>query len=110
MHISALNQKIIFQKIGVVVDKIGNHTNSWNDYYTCYATISGEGGNEEAVVGQTVENAELCFTVRYCQKVSAIKSSEYRIIFNDEFYDILAIDHFSYKKKAVKFKCRKARR
>ena len=110
MHISALNQKIIFQKIGVVVDKIGNHTNFWCNYYTCYATISGEGGNEEAVVGQTVENAELCFTVRYCQKVSEINSTNYRIVFKNELYDILAIDHFSYKNKAVKFKCRKARR
>ena len=62
----------IFQKNSVVVDKIGNHTNSWSDYYTCYATICGEGGNEQAVVVQTVENAELYFTVRYCLKVFQI--------------------------------------
>ena len=39
-----------------------------------------------------------------------IDSTGYRVVFGGELYDILAIDHMNYKKKSIKFKCRKARR
>ena len=110
MNITAMNVKIIFQKNDVVIDKIGNHTNKWVDYYSCYATVSGENGSEQAVVGETVENVQICFTVRYCRKISDVSSTKYRIVFNDEMYDIVSVDHFSYAKKYLKCKCRKARR
>lgn len=35
MDIALLNVQIMFQKNGVEVDEIGNHINSWNDYYSC---------------------------------------------------------------------------
>ena len=110
MYISNLNVRITFQKNAVVIDKIGNHTNEWQDYDSCYATVSGETGTEQASVGETVENVEVCFSVRYCEKVSSIISTKYRIIFRNEIYDIMSVDHFSYTKKHLKFKCRKARR
>ena len=96
MNITAMNIKITFQKNNVVIDKIGNHTNSWIDYYSCYATVSGETGNEQAVVGETVENIQICFTVRYCRKISNVSSTKYRIVFNDELYDIVSVDPVSY--------------
>ena len=68
MNISNLNVRITIQKNAVVIDKIGNHTNEWQDYYSCYATVSGETGTEQAIVGETVENVEICFSVRYCEK------------------------------------------
>ena len=110
MNITAMNVKITFQKNDVVIDKIGNHTNKWVDYYACYATVSGESGTEQAIVGESVENIQICFTVRYCRKISDVSSTKYRIIFNDELYDIVSVDHFSYAKKYLKCKCRKARR
>ena len=110
MNITAMNVKITFQKNNVVIDKIGNHTNKWVDYYSCYATVSGENGSGQAVVGETVENVQICFTVRYCRKISNVSSTKYRIVFNDELYDIVSVDHFSYAKKYLKCKCRKARR
>ena len=79
MNISNLNVRITFQKNAVVIDKIGNHTNEWQDYYSCYATVSGETGTEQAIVGETVENVEVCFSVRYCEKISSIISTKYRI-------------------------------
>ena len=110
MNISAMNVKITFQKNNLVIDKIVNHTNKWVDYYSCYATVSGENGSEQAVVGETVENVQICFTVRYCRKISDVSSTKYRIVFNYEMYDIVSVDHFSYAKKYLKCKCRKARR
>lgn len=54
MQIALLNVRITFQKNQVVSDEIGNRRNVWEDYYTCYATVSGEGGNEKVLAGLTV--------------------------------------------------------
>ena len=113
MEASLLNVKIIFQKNAVAVDGIGNHTTTWADYYSCHATISGEAGkqtSESDVAGTVVDESDISFTVRYCKKASVIDSTGYRVVFGGELYDILAIDHMNYKKKCLKFKCRKARR
>ena len=64
MDIAAMNVQVTFQENGVVTDKIGNHKNAWEDCYTCFATISGESGREQAVVGETVENTDMNVTVR----------------------------------------------
>ena len=110
MDVAALNVRVTFQVNETVTDKYGNHKNTWTDYYSCYATISGENGKEQAVVGETVENTDMNITVRYCTETAAITSTRYRIVFNDELYDILAVDHLNFKKNALKFRCRKVRR
>lgn len=110
MDIAAMNVRVTFQKNEVVTDKYGNHKNTWTDYFSCYATIGGETGQEQAVVGETVENTDMNVTVRYCKETAAVTSTKYRILFMDEIYDILAVDHLNYKKHGLKFKCRKVRR
>lgn len=113
MEVSLLNVKITFQKNAVAVDGIGNHTNTWADYYSCHATASGKAGkqtSEADVAATVVDESDISFTVRYCKKASMIDSTGYRVVFGGGIYDILAIDHMNYKKKCIKFKCRKARR
>lgn len=110
MEISLLNVRITIQKQETVVDEIGNHTNAWTDYFSCYATVSGEGGTETSVAGLTVDDSDLSFTVRYSRKTSAVDMLGYRILFGNGIYNILAIDHMNYKKKCLKFKCQKVRR
>lgn len=110
MDIAAMNVRVAFQKNETVTDKYGNHKNAWTDYFMCYATIGGETGQEQAVVGETVENTDMNVTVRYCTETAAVISTKYRILFGNDIYDILAVDHLNYKKNALKFKCRKVRR
>ncbi len=110
MDAALLNVKIMFQKKEVVVDVIGNHTSKWADYYSCHATVSGEGGSEKAVAGLVVADSDVSFTVRYCKKAAGITTDGYRISFIGELYNIVSIDHMNYKKKALKFKCEKVRR
>lgn len=113
MDIAALNVKILLQKNETVSDKIGNRINTWNDYYSCHATVSGEGGTdgmEEAVGGTVTDHTKISFTVRFCRKTEAVTSTGYRILFGGEIYNILAMDRLNFKKKAVKFKCEKERR
>ena len=39
MNIAAMRIRITFQKSQVVKDEIGNHTNEWVDYFSCYVKI-----------------------------------------------------------------------
>ena len=113
MNIALLNEKVTFLKNTVVTDSVGNHTNIWYAYYTCYATIGGEGlqsSREKEIAGTTVEDISMTVSVRYCDKTAAITSTGYRIALRDELYDIVNVDHMNYKKKLLKFSCRKVRR
>ena len=110
MEVALLNVRITFQKNEVVTDAIGNHKNRWTDYYSCYATVSGESGTEKHTAGTTVEDSDLAFTIRWCKKASSIDATGYRVIFNGELYNIVLVDHMNYKKECLKFRCQKVRR
>ena len=110
MDVALLNRKITVQKNTVVTDAIGNHTNEWADFYSCYATISGESPNESTSAGMVVDNTKADFSVRWCKAVSEVTPDEYRVVYNGEIYNILGIDHQNFKKKSVKLKCQKVRR
>lgn len=110
MKIELLNVRIIVMKNTVVTDSIGNHRNEWQPYYTCYATISAEGGKEMTDAGMVVDDSTVDFTIRWCRKSTAITSTGYRVRFGDELYDILTVDHLNYKRKSIKLHCRKVRR
>lgn len=114
MNISLLNAVITIQKNTLVTDAIGNHTNTWTDWYSCHATIGGENssskGGEDTEAGTVVDHSGIDFTVRYCAAVSAMTSTEYRVLYGGEVYDIIGIDHMNNKRKCVKLRCRKVRR
>ena len=100
-----------------VEDEEGNVFNEYNidhDYWTIrnrfYATVSGEGGQEVIAAGTSVDHADCHVTVRWCKKLDGLTSVNSRIVMDDEIYDILSIDHLSYKRRALKFRCRKVRR
>ena len=103
MDIGALNVRILFQKSTSVSDEVGNYKLEWEDFHSCYATISnGNGGETEKAV--VTENESLSFTVRYCKKAADINATQYRIFFNDKAYNIKSIDNMGFKKKSLKFR------
>ena len=71
MNIGLLNEKVTFQKNETVVDAIGNHKNAWVDFYSCSATIGGEGlasSKEKEEAGTTVEDVSMTVTMKWiCQ-------------------------------------------
>lgn len=103
MDIAAFNSRITIQKSTSVSDVVGNYTLEWEDYFSCYATISYGAGGEE-LVGQTFEKEVLNFSVRYCQKASAVTPINFRILFRGVPYDIKSIDNMGFKKKSLKFR------
>ena len=115
MDIAALNTRIMIQKRETTVDENANHVNRWNDYFACYATVSGSSGGglnggQEDNAGMTTDHSDLSFTVRYCSETAAVNAAEYRVCFSGEIYDIVSIDHMGFKRKCCKFKCRKVMR
>lgn len=61
MDIALLNVKITVEKNEVTVDEIGNRRNAWTEYYSCFATVGGEGGRETTVAGITVDDSDISF-------------------------------------------------
>lgn len=110
MKVNLLNVQISIEKNHVEVDSIGNHKPLWESYYTCYATVSAEGGKEMTDAGMVVDDSTMDFTIRWCKKSAAITSTGCRVRFGDALYDILAVDHLNYKRKGIKLHCRKVRR
>ena len=110
MKIGNLNTKIVIQKSEVVKDRIGNHTDRWVDYFFCSAYITHEKGDDTFTAGTENDHSDMNVTVRYCTETSAVRSTTHRILFRDEIYDILAVDHLNFKRHGIKFRCRKVRR
>lgn len=110
MNIELLNVRIYIQENEIISDSIGNRKNAWKDYYTCYATVSCEAGKEETDAGIIVNNSKIDFTIRWCKKTSLLDSTHYRVEFNNELYDINAVDHMNFKRKCIKLSCQKVRR
>ena len=113
MNIARLNEKVTIQKSVVRVDPVGNHRNEWEDYFTCHATIGNEGRSERSEItaaGDTVDHTDMDVTVRFSQKTASVTSTGFRVMFRGEIYDILAVDHMNFARKAVKLRCKKAAR
>lgn len=115
MDIAAMNVRVIFQKNETVTDKYKNNNNEWTDYFSCYATVGGtsgggQNGSESQDAGQTNDVSSLTFTVRYSSETAAVDVTNYRLLYDGEIYDIIAINYLNLKKHALKFRCRKARR
>ncbi|MCI2061731.1 MAG: phage head closure protein [Eubacteriaceae bacterium] len=110
MDIALLNTRVTFQKKTVTMDEIGNQIVSWEDCFSCAATISGEGGGETFAAASEEDRSDMAVTVRWCKKTEAVTMTDCRILFQDAAYDINRIDHMSFKKKSIKFFCRKERK
>ena len=110
MNISAMRIRITFQKNEVVEDTIGNHTNKWIDYFSCYATAVEKESGEGEVAGQTVVEQRMDFTVRYCSELSVVVPDKYRIVYKDRIYNILSISDMAFKKKSLKMHAKLQRR
>lgn len=110
MNIGLLNVKITVQKVSITSDSIGNQISTWEDYYSCWATVSAESPKEEDAAGATWDESAIDFTVRWCSEMAAVNSKEYRVVFNGQLYNIEGIDHMNFKRKAVKLHCRRIER
>lgn len=109
MVCALLNQKIEFLRNKVIADEIGNHSNVWEPFFDCRATVSGESGMEVNEQGAVVPKEGLYVTVRYCISTAQIDTTHFRVKYKDDLFSIDAVDHLSYKHKALKFHLKKVK-
>ena len=106
--IARFNERITIQKNTVQVDRYGNHTNAWEDYFSCSAYASTY-TKEEGTGVVTTDERSISFEIRYCSEVSGLTSTEYRVIFHGDVYNIASVDMMNYQRKSIKLLCRKER-
>lgn len=109
MRIADLNLRITFQKMSVVTDKYGNHTNTYRDFFSCYATASGS-GNEITEAGVTTPKETIDFTVRWYKALDAVTSDGFRITAGNKIYNILYVNSMGNHRKCLKFHCERMRK
>ena len=109
LMIEKLNERITIEKSTVVTDKVGNHRNTWEEYFTCFAYASTYQTQEEE--GEvTAEQKSVVFTVRWCSETRGLTSTGFRIRFREQLYNIESVDPMNYQKKVLKIHCRLERR
>ena len=106
--IARLGERITIQKCTVVEDRYKNHLTEWADYYSCHAYASTYTKEEETGVVTTDERG-ISFEIRYCSEVSRLTSTDYRVIFHGDVYNISSVDMMNYQKRSIKLLCRKER-
>lgn len=112
MDIAGLRVRITIQQNETVVDRIGNHTSAWDDFFTCWATatMSGKSAEEKQEAGHTQESDRLDITVRWSSETAAVNSKQYRVLLDGRIYDILGIDEMGFRHNSRKFFCRLSER
>lgn len=103
MNIARLNTRITIQKSVTRVDKAKNHTSSWKDYFTCWATASTGSQDKSEEAAHTVEEERLDFTVRYSSETAAVTPKGYRISFKNRIYDITGVDDMGFLHNSIKY-------
>ena len=109
MKVARLNVRIEIQKNTVSTDRYGNRMNTWIPYLSCYATVSGEAPQEDTDAGLTVDDSRADFTIRWCNAASVLTSTGYRVLYRDEVYDIIGVNHMNCRNRAVKLLCKRER-
>lgn len=108
--IGKLNEKITLQQNTVAVDRYGNHKTEWKDYFTCRAYANTYVKQESEGGAVTEDERSITFEVRFCSEVADITSTNYRILFHGDTYNIEAVDMMNWRRKTVRLKCRKEAR
>ena len=104
MNIAGLRVRITIQKNTTAVDRIGNHTSAWTDYFSCWATAvaSGKSAEETQNAATTQEADRLDFTVRWSSETAVVNSKQYRVMLGGRIYNILSIDEMGFKHNSRK--------
>lgn len=102
--IARRNVRITFQKNAITSDTYRNRVQSWEDYFSCFA-YAGTYETAESGDEVTYEERGITFSCRYCPELAAVTSTGYRIIFEEQTYDITSVDRMNYQMRDIKFRC-----
>lgn len=89
----------------IVIQKIDEKTESWNDLYTPHASINKSKADSEYLnAGASRSKKTLVFEIRYFKELEDIdlNTQRYRILYRDTPYNIGDYDDYMQEHKTVK--------
>ena len=102
MEIGTLNQRITFLEHRIFIDEIGNHITKWEETLSLWAKVTVKTASETTDAGVTKEVQKLEFLVRQSPASLNINSTNFRILFRNNIYNVTGItplyDHNNYMK------------
>ena len=104
MEISRLNVRVTFQRNTILEDEIGNHMNTWEDCFSCYATVSNKNlPKEDEATGIVRETHNMYITVRYCSELKNVQPGTHRIVLEGRIYNIVSVDDMAFRHHGLKY-------
>lgn len=94
---------LVIQKREKTAEK-GKPIEKWDDYFKCWSEVKSLYGKElYAALEAKLENV-LSFETRYCSKLEALNTKEYRVIWDKRIFNIINVDYGKYERKKVVLK------
>lgn len=107
--IAQMNCRIVIQKNKEVVDQYGNHINGWTDFFSCFAYAGTYQYDRESEGVVTEQEQTVSFEVRWCTELKDLDSTHYRVLFQEQVYDIDSVDFMNYQHGTIRIRTRKER-
>lgn len=104
MDIVELDTRITFQKVVLEFDELHQQLETWSDFFTCWSNLKLVTSSEVERHGINRSSDVISFVVRKMLELKELNTLEYRIKYNNKFFDILEVDVFSKDKKFLRVK------
>lgn len=88
----------------IIIQKINEDTEKWEDFYALHARINKSNGSEYLNAGAIRSTSDLVFEVRYFKDLEAIDDSRglYRIVYRGRLFNITDYDDYLEQHKTIK--------
>ena len=98
---------LMIQKRQKTIEK-GRPLETWDDYFKCWCVVKSLYGKElYSALEAKLENV-VNFETRFCSKLEAINTKEYRVTWGERVFNIIAVDYGRYDRRKVVIKAQEA--
>ena len=104
MDSGAYRNTVIIQKYKKGYDDIGNPVEEWSDYKRAKAYINGLSGSEYWEAANVQSEKTLEFVFRWKAFFDEMNTTQFRLVFGGNVYNIKDIDNIQYRNKTVKIR------
>lgn len=87
-------------KFPILIQKLNEETEKWEDYYSTHANINKVGGKEYTQAATNISGLTFNFKVRYCSLMEKVifNTEIYRVVYKNRCYDVKNVDHYGENK------------
>lgn len=94
---------LMIQKRQKTIEK-GRPLETWDDYFKCWCAVKSLYGKELYSALETKLENVVNFETRFCSKLEALNTKEYRVTWGERVFNIIAVDYGRYDRRKVVIK------